>query len=752
MSHKFIKCKRISAKRISPKLKQPALLVLLALQQLSQQSHAQIAPTKNDGNVETSLPEVVVNSSADYAPTHASIGGKVPALLRDIPQSVTVINREVLNAQAATSMTEALRNVPGITIAAGEGGAIGDNINLRGFSARTDVFLDGFRDRGQYTRDTFAVEAVEVLKGPSSMLFGRGSTGGVINQTSKKPGRKASTEVTASIGTNDVYRATADINRPLSDDAAARVAVFKQDTQSTRNVVRNQDWGVAPSLRLGIGSPTEVTISGLFQRNSDVPDYGFPLVTTNGAGTVRKPINAPANQYLGYTDDHFDQSVDVVSASVRHKVHKDITIRNQTQYSRYTVDASPSPLGAVTRIGGGVPSANDPLTILSAPRQDRDRQLYDTSFFHQTDVIVKIRAGDVLHTVTAGLELGRDQYQEQRYVWNTTTSQASINLGNPVNGTRQGQRALSRTTETSADTVAAYVNDQIDLNKEWKLVAGLRFDRFKVDSVLTKATLPSGFPVDTTVASAPNTDTMWSPRAGVIYQPSETQSFYLSYGTSSNPSAEAVTQTATTASLDPEKNRSMEVGTKLDFLEGALTFNTAAFRVQKVNARTTNPLTGIVSLDGNVRVQGVEFGIVGRITPAWQILAGYTLLDGKVLESEDRSGSGTVASPYVYAQGKKLQNTPRHSASAWTTYSFCANWEAGGGIVYSSQRNVNNFEDAVVDGYIRYDATIAYKQKSYDLRLNLQNLSDKAYFETASGGRATPVKGRSAVFTVSYRF
>jgi catecholate siderophore receptor len=700
----------------------------------------------------TSLPEVVVRDSAagqDYAPTRSSIGGATPSLIRDIPQSVTVINRAVLDAQAASTMTEALRNVPGITISAGEGGNIGDNINLRGFSARTDIFMDGFRDLGQYTRDTFNVEAVEVLKGPSSMLFGRGSTGGVINQVSKKPGLKPISEVTVGAGTDDYYRTTVDLNRAMSETSAFRVNAFGQSLHSTRDVVENKDWGIAPSLRFGIGTPTEVTLSGLFQRNDDTPDYGFPLVTTNGAGTVRKPVDAPANRFYGYTDDRFEQEVNVLNATVRHKISPMLTLRNQTQYGNYTTDASPSPLGAVTRIGGGTPSLNDPLNLLVAPRQDRDRTVRQKSLSNQTDLVAKIQAGSMLHTVTTGLEFGRDEYREDRYVWNTANADRDINLGNPVNGTRQGARALTRTVNTTADTLAVYVNDQIDLNKQWKLVGGARWERFKASSTLQKFALPVGFPADTTAAAVPNSDTMFNVRAGVIYQPTEAQSYYLSYGTSSNPSAEAVTQSATTAGLDPEKNRSIEAGAKLDFLNGNLSVNTAVFRVEKTNARTTDPLTALVSLNGNVRVQGLEFGMVGRITPAWQVMAGYTFLDGKVIKSLD---TGTGADAGIRSEGKTLQNTPRHSASIWSTYSFLGGWEAGGGLVYSSDRFVNNYETAMIDGYTRVDATLAYRQKKYDVRLSLQNLTDKKYFETASGGRATPVKGRTAILTLAYRF
>jgi catecholate siderophore receptor len=708
-------------------------------------------PAKRDAQLES----ITVQSTAardDYAPGESTVGGKAPAAVRDIPQSVTVVQRSVLEAQAATTMTEALRNVPGITISAGEGGQIGDNVNLRGFSARTDMFLNGFRDRGQYTRDTFATEAVEVLKGPSSMLFGRGSTGGVINQVSKAPGLNPITEVSGTVGTDDYYRATMDVNRKLSDTAAVRVAAFAQDAKSTRDVVENTGWGVAPSARFGIGTPTVVTVQGYFQRNDDIPDYGFPLLTENGPGTVSRPIGAPSERFYGYADDRFKQDVNVASVNVRHRLANGATVRNQTQYSYYKTDASPSPLGTLARIGGGTPTLRDALGLVSAQRQDRDRTVVEKSFFNQTDYMVKISQGSLVHNLSAGLELGRDWYDEDRFVWNTATADRSINLANAGGGQRAGQRVLSRNVQTTADTLAAYVNDQLDLNKEWKLVGGLRWDRYKVSSALLKFTLPAGFAADNTAPTPPNTDSMWSTRAGVIYQPSEVQSYYLSYGSSFNPSAESVTQSASTAALDPEKNRSIEAGAKLDFLEGNLSLSTAVFRVQKTNARTTDPVANITTLNGDVRVQGFEAGIVGRITPSWQLMAGYTFLDGRVEKSLDRTGAGTAASPYIYSQGKRLQNTPRHNATFWTTYSFLGAWEAGGGVVYADDRYVNNFETAQIEGYTRVDATIAYRQPKYDIRLNLQNLTDKHYFETASGGRAIPVKGRFAGVTVTYRF
>lgn len=706
----------------------------------------QIAFAQTPSAQEAALPEIKVRDNAvknDFNPGSSTIGGKTPTPIRDIPQSVTVINRAVLDSQAATTMVEALRNVPGITISAGEGGQIGDNINLRGYSARTDMFIDGFRDRGQYYRDTFFLDSVEVLKGPSSMLFGRGSTGGVINQVSKKPNLKASGEVSVSVGTDSYYRTTLDINRPLSETSAFRVEALASDVKSTRDVTESKHFGLAPSLRFGIGTPTEVTLSALIQRNNDLPDYGFPLLNS-GPGTISKPINAPSNRFYGFTDDKNDQDVGIFNASIRHKFSQDITLTNRTQYSKNKTDAAPTPLSTPVMANGAIPTLLTPLNLITAPFSTRDRVINDKSLFNQTDLIIKKTLGGMQHTITAGAEFGQDKYNNDSYSW---TNLGSVNLGNPVYGPKPANavRTFNSVTETTANTAALYVNDQIDLNKQWKLVGGLRWDRFSADySSLTIATNAK--------TQLSHTDKMLSTRAGLIWQPTEAQSYYVSYGTSFNPSAEAISLSTTTANLSPEKNRSVEVGAKLDFMNGNLTFNTALFRVQKNNARTTDPLTTIVNLDGDTRVQGFEAGIIGRITPAWQIMAGYTLLDGKVIKSIDRTGSGTTASPYIYSEGKTLSNTPRHSASLWTTYSFLGNWEAGGGFVYSSDRYVNNFESALIEGYTRVDGTLAYKEKNYDIRLNLQNITNKAYFETASSGRATPVRGRAAIVSVAYRF
>ncbi|HJQ62581.1 MAG TPA: TonB-dependent receptor, partial [Burkholderiales bacterium] len=273
----------------------------------------------------------------------------------------------------------------------------------------------------------------------------------------------------------------------------------------------------------------------------------------------------------------------------------------------------------------------------------------------------------------------------------------------------------------------------------------LRWDRFDADTTQIEHDA-SGAVTSATALS--KLDRMWSTRAGLIYQPTDFQSYYVSYGTSFNPSAEAISQSDTTANLDPEKNRSYEAGAKWDLLRGNVLLNAALFRIEKTNARTPDPLTGVQALAGEVRVDGAELGIVGRITPAWQVFGGYTWLDGEIVKSPQ---IGTGADAGIPAEGKAFPNTPQHSASLWSTYRFAGTWEAGAGLVYVSKRYLNNFETALTDGYTRADATLAYHQPRYDLRLSLLNVTDELYFDTASAGRAVPTEGRKVLLTLTYR-
>jgi catecholate siderophore receptor len=690
----------------------------------------------NTESVELEAVQVNGRRPDDFKPDYANVGSKPEAALRDIPQSVTVINRAVLNAQNATTLTDALRNVPGITLSGGEGGAIGDNINLRGFTARTDIYLDGARDRAQYRRDTFELESVEVLKGPSSLFFGRGSTGGVINQVTKAPTLKPGYEITGSIGSDDYYRSTIDINQPFAEHAAFRLSAVGQNVSSTRDVIQNKDYGFAPSLSLGIGTDTRLTLNGLVLRNDDVPDYGIPFL--NG-----RPAPVSKNRFYGDTDDFFTQDVNVFRARLDHNFNGWLTLRDAALASQTDTDARPTPYRVCTA-AFNTPAAPCPVSAIGTPLDQitvqsdrRDRELQDSALFNQLDLIAKFDTGPIAHTLVVGNEVGLDTSRNQAFA---NTPRETDSLGNFTPGPTPAGTARSRTTytKTRGYTFALYANDIVALTKQLKLVGGLRWDRYKATSdgrtTVTNAA---------TTFQRGRTDYATSVRGGVIWQPDAVQSYYVSYGTSFNPSAETVTLSAAQQAVSPEKNRSYEIGAKFELLHDALSLNTAAFVVEKTDARTTDATTGTVTLDGDTEVKGFEIGAVGRLSEHWQLIGGYTFLDGKLKRTRDAN------------QGNELANTPKNAASLFTTYRFLRDFEAGVGVYYIDKRYVNTANTGSVDAYVRTDFTLAYRRPQYDLQLNLQNAFDESYSESivaSENGRAVPGRGRTLIGSVIYRF
>jgi catecholate siderophore receptor len=680
------------------------------------------------------LPTVQVNDSTDkttFQAESSTVGAKTPTALRDIPQAVTVIDRALIDSQGVTSFQDALRNAPGVTIGGAEGGSIGNNVNLRGFAARTDIYLDGFRDRGQYYRDTFDLEAIEVLYGPSSMLFGRGSTGGVINQVSKQAQLAPVSEVSAQVGTNDRYRTSVDIDRALTDTAAFRINAFGQSVGSTRDEMRNKDYGIAPTVKFGIGTPTQVTLSALIQHNRDMPDYGVPPV--NG-----HPAPVDKGTFYGLTDDRTIQDVQIVSARVDHRFSENLQFRNQTQYSHYVTDARESgpsavltgPLSTSTALANGNFTAL-PLSSLFVRIGSHDRVISDQSLYNTTDLISKFVTGPLRHELITGVELGHDSYTNQ------TTARTNLPITpllDPIYTSTPGNSAttVGNYANAGANSLAAYANDTISIGEHWKIIAGLRWDHYQAH-IGNSISLP---------AYTSQTNNFTSVRTGVIWQPTEEQSYYASYGTSFNPSLETLTVTNGQQNLPPESNRSYEVGGKWDLLGGNLSINSSLFQITKTNARTAVS-TGVYELDGNVRVNGFQTGASGRLTKNWLVFAGYTYLDAEIIKAAD----GT--------QGNTPANVPRNTVTLWTTYTPFHHWEIGGGMNYMSSRYVANNNFVSVGGFARWDATVAYLQKQYDVRLNLLNLTNKYYYDSlipSDGGRAVPASGRTVLLTGTYRF
>jgi catecholate siderophore receptor len=752
----------------------------------------------------------------DFRSPSSTVGGKFPTDTRDIPQQVTVINQAVMQSQGVDSLYRALDNVPGIVITPSADTATGNNINLRGFPARTDIYLDGVRDRGQYYRDVFALEDIEVLEGAASLLFGHGSTGGIINQVSKKPQLQPIGDVSIALGSDSYYRGTADVDQALDQQTAFRLNLMGQSVDATRSSVLNsEDYGVAPSIAFGIGTPTEVTLSLLSQHNSDHVDYGFPMFQFQN-DAILEPMKAPFDRTYQYTDSLVRTDVNIPAISIVHRFSPNLEVRNNTQYGSYNVNQDTSPLNTafVSFNAQGqyapVPPATfpgppiTPLDQLEVAAQQKQRSAHDSSLFNQTDVLIHFATGFIKHELVVGAEFGRDEYDQtfyNNYNFNLNNGAGlGVNLPGAINlGSSNTQTfptganidtAPGNITSLDADTIAPYFNDTLSFGEHWKLVAGLRWDQFSASQTYTLYTYPNlvtsnADPAQTAVVQATNAavlasptisslpfqhaDYEFSPRAGVIWQPTDWQSYYLSYSTAFNPQAiegaattgQLPTSTAQIQSfingggLKPEETRVYETGGKLDLLARQLSVSTAVFEEDKYRTRFTDPDTGNIGVNGKERVRGAELKLVGQIARNWQALAAYTWLDGKI-----------VSSPIPLAAGQTLPELAKNSASLWTTYDFRSGgvpangfwsgyWQIGGGLKFSSRQYAVNSPYTLygsAPGYTRLDATAAYIAHQWDVRLNLENLADRDYYAAVNAGRAIPGDGLRAVLTTTYHF
>ena len=724
------------------------LAALLMTQGLAAVAHAQStnAPAATGTNAPTTLPDVVVQGQgrSPYKPETVA-SPKYTEPLLDIPQSITVIPQAVIQEQGATTLRDILRNVPGISMQAGEGGVpAGDNLSIRGFNARTDLFADGVRDFGGYSRDPFNVQQVEVAKGPASSTTGRGSTGGSVNLVSKTPGLDPFYTSSLGIGTDDYFRGTMDVNQPLAPKrkdwlggTSLRLnALWHENDTPDRDAVTNERWGVAPSLAFGLGTPTRLTFSYFHLEQDNVPDYGIPWVPANtnallAAYSDKAPPVDYSNFYGITARDYEKTDTDMGTVLIEHDLNDSLKLRDQF---RYGVNDRDSVITAPRFV-----NANTSTTI---NRQLQSRDQKDTILANQLDLTAHLETGKISHDLVTGFEYDHETSENYARVQSPanatpTTDLFNPNPGDPFNGTinRTGVKA-----DSTADTYSLYAFDTMKLGEKWELTGGLRWDYFTVDYANTT----NG--VGPTLSNA---DDMLSWRTALIFKPAEQGSIYLGAGTSFNPSAEGLTlstaaNAANNLNTPPEESRTIELGAKWEFFQRRLMLTTAIFWTDKYNARTEDPTdpTDVVVLNGEQRVYGVEFTAAGRITDKWQVFGGYTWMHSEITESENAAEIGN-----------ELANTPAHSFSLWTTYSLPFGFEIGGGAQYRGDVYSSNANTRQADGYWLFDAMVSYRvNKHLTVQLNGYNLADEEYIGSVGGGHFIPGAGPSAVLSANLTF
>ena len=673
---------------------------------------------------------VDVTASVDALQTSSP---KYSGPLLDAPQTITAIPQQTLEEQGVTTLRDALRNVAGISLAAGEGGAQGDNLTIRGFSARNDLFIDGMRDFGSYYRDPFNVQEVEVLEGPSSVTFGRGSTGGVVNQANKAPGPAGFVSGDLDFGTDLTRRITLDIDKPvpaLGPHAAFRLNLMgNMNDVAGRDIAENRRFGVAPSLALGLGTMTRLTVSYFHQTADDTPDYGIPWLFNGPA-----PVNR--ENYYGFQKGNYLRTYDDIgTVKAERDLGHNVTIRDQARYANYVRD--------VLITEPQVPSTATlltPLDQIMVTRHEIGVNSVETMLDEQLDLTMKFATGFFHHTLVTGFEAGKETSDPTRPTWSNVPTTSLLDP-TPYQ-TFTGTEAITSIVHTTALSTAAYLLDTIQLSRQWDLTGGFRWDRF--NTAYTQQIAPA--------SAFQRVDEMPSWRAALTYKPVPAGSIYFDAGTSFNPSAESLSLSAATANLPPEKNLTYEAGTKWDLSGGQFSLRGSLFRTSKYNAREPDPNNPLLDvLAGNQRVDGLEVQVRGRITSRWELLSSFALLDSKVVSSQY----------YPSAIGFPLANVPKYTFNLWAEYQLPRHWEIGAGSNFVSSRTASATAPLdpttglvkEVPGYWVFNAMAKHALNEHmDLQVNVNNIANRYYYDELHPAHIVLGPGRSALAGLKFKF
>ena len=680
--------------------------------------------------------------------------GQFTEALTDTAQTLSVVPKYILQEQATTTLRDGLRNVPGISLAAGEGGSQGDNLTIRGFSARNDIYLDGIRDFGSYYRDAFDYESIDVLEGPASVEFGRGSTGGVVNQETKQAVSNRFVRTNLQFGSDAMRRGTVDVNVPLTTyvpNAAFRLNVVGQEQGiASRDVTKVRRVGVAPSLAFGLGQPTRFTINYLHEYESDIPDYGLPY-DSFGVAAV------PRANYYGFAGGNFlTTQPDVLSGRVEHDFGSHLTVRNTLRWGYYprnvvitepqinttaTITGVGSPLagtsGATALYANYVATCNPnvaaiasqcypvgtPLASISVLRNQIAANSVEDILWNRLEAIGHVRVRGIENDYSVGIEGGRERSSplRQRYAFGPGLQYTNALTPTPGDPFTPITTTLSGFTHVSTQSYGMNVLDTLKL-RPWLLVSGgVRFDYFNAAS--NAAAVPA---TGTAAGYLSRLDKKPTYRAAIVVKPTPNGSVYFDYGTSFNPAAESLSLSANTATSPPELNTTYEVGAKWDLLRSRLNLNGSVFRTEKLNARETDPTNSLNSLlVGNQLVRGVQIGAVGRLPQHLDLIVGYAYLDGRIQNSALNASPFAAINNNFYAAWQlalkvnpnavidpryntapfflspnnfPFANVPKNSGNFWLTHSLPWRFVGGFGGNYIAARRASSTSEIGVYG------------------------------------------------------
>ncbi len=693
---------------------------------------------------ETALPEVAVQDRtirerADgpvqgYRATRSATFTKTDMPLREVPASVSVVPAELMKDQAMQSLADVFRYVPGATAHQGEGNR--DQVVLRGISTSADFYVDGIRDDAQVFRDLYNLERVEVLKGTGGMIFGRGSAGGVVNRISKKPVFAHVGQASLTLGSHNQVRGSVDLGEKLNDTVAWRVNAMAEGADSFRHDVDMKRYAINPTVTVLVSPATALTIGVEHLHDERTADRGIPA--RNG-----RPFVADAGTFFGNPGlSNAKSTVDGAYAILDHDFGGGLQLKNSlrvTHYDKFYQNVYPD--------NGNASSVSAASTMRLAAYNNANQR---TNVFNQTDLIAKFATGGLTHTLLTGLELGHQDSANKRNTGlfggaTTITVAASAPFATPTLFRPNANDADNR---VKADIAAAYLQDEIALTEKLKLLAGLRFDYFKTGFDDRRALGTPGQTVAPTDLA--RTDKQWSPRLGLIWSPTASETYYASYSHSFLPSAETLGLTVlngatglSSADFEPEKAKNYEIGARWDVLP-KLTLSAALFRLDRDNVRNSDGAGGFVQV-GQQRTEGLEIGLQGEITRFWQVYGGYTRLDGKITKAT--AAAGTL--------GHRPQLEPENAFSLWNRFDLGGGWGAGLGLVHQGAAFTNVDNVVRLPAFDRVDGALYYTFAGGKTRLalNVENLGDKKYYATADGNNnISPGAPRNARLTLTTAF
>ncbi|AIL62161.1 TonB-dependent receptor [Pseudomonas alkylphenolica] len=675
------------------------------------------------------IPATSVNSSYEeqsYKASESKTALKIDAPLRDIPQTVNVVPQSVIKDQGAQSMEDVLKNVPGIGLSNGDGQR--DQVTIRGFSAIGDMYVDGLRDDALYYRDLSNVERVEVVKGPAAVLYGRGSSGGLINSVSKKPNFSPVQEVGVSFDSEGKRRTQFDAGwaDQQQGDKAFRITGALEDSDTFRDDGYIDRKAIAPTAYFKLSDDLDLTVGATYLYDKRLIDFGIPALGD-------RPVDVDRDKRFGAADpddDYARSEVFSFTAGVDYRLNDDFTLSNTSRYYHYDLDrnntlADSSPTRFVTGSNGEL------LVKLNRGNVQRT----EDGWFNQTELKHQAQLAGMNHNLLYGVELGR-QVKDQSVFSQNNVARVPVFTDGLVDVPFQANKQTAKGT-TTQDTAGFYVQDLIELAPQWKALVGVRYDVFDQE-----------YDDDLKGAELSRTDTTWSPRVGLVYQPDQIHSYYVSVSRSYQPSSEVFALSAGNQGLEPEETTNYEVGAKWDLLDSRLAVTAALFRLERTNMKTTDPANPAnLVLAGEQRTDGFEATVSGQLTDKWQVYGGFAFLDAEITKSNSKTNG-------VPNEGQTPTLTPRTSANLWLVRSLSETWRVGMGANYVDERYTALDNVVVMPSYTTVDAALLYNQPKWDAALRLRNVFDRDYYASAHGSvdLITPGAPRTLELSTNYRF